>query len=548
MIHSDFLVIGGGIAGLTFALEAAKKGSVVVLSKKSFELSSTAWAQGGIAAVAEKDDSPELHINDTLIAGAGLCDEKIVRIVVEEGPERVAELISRGIEFDKFISSDSNSSDTTSNYHLHREGGHSRRRIFHSSDATGREIQVKLIKAATAHPNIKLIENAHAIDLVTSRQTHLTSQQRTHRALGAYVLLKGNDQDKSSIQLFLANNILMSTGGAGKVYLYTSNPDVATGDGIAMSYRAGASVANMEFFQFHPTCLYNPKAKSYLITEAMRGEGAILTRIDGTRFMPSYHQLAEMAPRDIVARAIDREMKMSGDDYVLLDIRMKGVDFISSHFPTIYSTCLDFGIDITKDPIPVVPAAHFCCGGIVTDEFGLTDIANLYAAGECAYTGLHGANRLASNSLLEGIVFGYRAARHAIDNPSPPLTAEDIREIPEWSSEGVLPSDEQVTISQCWHEIRTFMWNYVGIVRSDKRLERALRRSQLISSEIHEYYWNFLISSNLLELRNISVVAELIIKSSQARRESRGLHYNLSCPQTNPLLAQQTTILKKEIQ
>jgi L-aspartate oxidase len=548
MIVSNYLVVGGGIAGLTFALEVANHRTVTVLFKRSLHTSSTAWAQGGVAAVTEKNDSEDLHIQDTLVSGAGLCDERIVRMVVSEGPARIAELIARGVEFDQTGSS----SPESTKYHLHQEGGHSRRRIFHSHDATGMEIQCKLIDAAKAHPNIKLIENAHAVDLITSSRLHPNTPVK-NRALGVYALLVDPDAPsghsstsnlKPNVELFVANNILMATGGAGKVYLYTSNPDVATGDGIAMCFRAGARVANMEFFQFHPTCLYNPLAKSFLITEAMRGEGAVLKRIDGTRFMPNHHKLAEMASRDIVARAIDHELKSTGDDYVLLDIRHRGADFIKAHFPTIYATCLSLGLDITKDPIPVVPAAHFCCGGVVTDENGCTDIPHLYAAGECAFTGLHGANRLASNSLLEGLVFGYRAARHALTKASQTeLTPEEIAQIPEWNSEGISPSDEQVTISQCWHEIRTFMWNYVGIVRSDKRLSRALRRSDLIAKEIDEYYWNFLLTPNLLELRNISVVANLIIKSSQLRRESRGLHFNLDCPLLDPTDHPQPTIL-----
>jgi len=548
MIVSNYLVVGGGIAGLTFALEVANHGTVTVLFKRTLHISSTAWAQGGVAAVTEKNDSEELHIEDTLVAGAMLCDEKIVRMVVTEGPARIADLIARGVQFDQT----DNSSPESTKYHLHQEGGHSRRRIFHSHDATGLEIQSKLIDAAKIHPNIRLIENAHAVDLITSSRLH-PNRSIKNRALGVYALLVDPDATPETphtpdpnpkVELFVANNILMATGGAGKVYLYTSNPDVATGDGIAMCYRAGARVANMEFFQFHPTCLYNPSAKSFLITEAMRGEGAVLKRIDGTRFMPSHHKLAEMAPRDIVARAIDHELKITGDDYVLLDIRHRGADFIKAHFPTIYATCLSLGLDITKDPIPVVPAAHFCCGGVVTDENGCTDIPHLYAAGECAHTGLHGANRLASNSLLEGLVFGYRAAHHAIvANAQTELTNEEIAQIPEWNSEGISPSDEQVTISQCWHEIRTFMWNYVGIVRSDKRLSRALRRSELIAKEIHEYYWNFLLTPNLLELRNLSVVADLIIRSSQLRRESRGLHFNLDCPSLDQTQPPQPTII-----
>jgi L-aspartate oxidase len=514
MKQFDFLVIGGGIAGLTFALEAAKAGTVAVLFKKSPRRSSTSWAQGGIAAVTTANDSTELHIRDTLTAGAGLCDEAVVRLVVEEGPARVAQLVERGVEFDR--------EGASHEYHLHKEGGHSRRRIFHAADATGYEIQTKLLKAAHDSDRITLFEQASAIDLIT---THKLTPQKVgqNEVLGAYVLT-----ESGSIERFLASKTLMATGGAGKVYLYTSNPDVATGDGIAMGFRAGARVANMEFFQFHPTCLYNPDAKSFLITEAMRGEGAVLTRIDGTRFMPDYHPQAELAPRDIVARAIDHELKVHGDDYVLLDIRHRGPEFIKSHFPTIHSNCLNYGLDITTEPIPVVPAAHFCCGGILTDQDGLTDLKNLYAAGECAYTGLHGANRLASNSLLEGVVFGHRAAVHACANLQP--LPEVV--VPEWNATGVTHADEQVTISQCWDEIRTFMWNYVGIVRSNKRLSRALRRSGILEAEIQEYYWNFHVIPDLLELRNISLVSSLIIRSALARHESRGLHYNLDWPET----------------
>jgi L-aspartate oxidase len=550
MNYSDFLVVGGGIAGLTFALEAAEKGSVTVLFKRAFTASSTSWAQGGVAAVQNKDDSKELHIQDTFTAGGGLCDDEIVRLVVDEGPERIRDLIARGVEFDK-VKPSSKKAHRKEEYHLHQEGGHSRRRIFHSTDATGMEIQQKLIKAVQAHPNITLFEHTTAIDLITKRKlSHLASSsnsftRRSNRVYGTYALVHYPDNQKAPVvEAFTAGNTLMATGGAGKVYLYTSNPDVATGDGIAMAYRAGTPVANMEFFQFHPTCLYNPSAKSFLITEAMRGEGAYLTRIDGFRFMPGYHPLAELAPRDVVARAIDHELKAHGDDFVFLDIRHRGADFIKTHFPTIFSTCLHYGLDITKNPIPVVPAAHFCCGGILTDKNGATDLLNLYAAGECAYTGLHGANRLASNSLLEGIVFGYRAAQHAISLfEESKLTPEEILAIPKWNTEGVCPSDEQVTIAQGWQEIRTFMWNYVGIVRSDKRLARALRRSCLIEQEIKEYYWNFDITSDLLELRNLSVLADLIIRSALLRKESRGLHFNLDYPNQDDIRSKKPTIL-----
>ncbi len=501
MKEFDFLVIGGGIAGLSFALEVAKHGRVAVLFKKGLSESSTAWAQGGIAAVSEADDNFDLHIHDTLVAGAGICNEEIVNLVVQEGPARIQKLIELGTHFDLMPDSQK--------YHLHKEGGHSKRRIFHAADATGYEIQRALLAATSAHSQIEIFPFSTS----------------PNRVLGAYVLCE--DQ---SIEIFSAPRVLVATGGAGKVYLYTSNPDVATGDGIAMCHRAGVSVANMEFFQFHPTCLFHPKAKNFLITEAMRGEGAYLLRAAGTRFMPDYDPRAELAPRDIVARAIDYEMKSRGDECVYLDITHRGADFIKQHFPTIYERCLSFGIDITQSPIPVVPAAHYCCGGVVSDRDGATSVAGLYVAGECAHTGLHGANRLASNSLLEGVVFGYRAAQHA---SSFKVKVSSVQQIPAWDAGNAVDSDEQVVITQNWEEIRRFMWNYVGIVRTNKRLQRALRRCELIKSEIEEYYWNFTVTSDLLELRNLCLVAELVIRCALSRKESRGLHYNLDYPATS---------------
>ncbi|MCL4136941.1 UNVERIFIED_CONTAM: hypothetical protein GTU68_003574 [Idotea baltica] len=493
----DFLVVGGGVSGLSYALKVAKKGSVAVLFKKKLYDCSTSWAQGGIAAVSTEDDDPELHKQDTLRSGAGICDEKIVDIVVNEGPERVEELIKLGASFDK--SGDS--------YHLHQEGGHSRRRIFHSADTTGWEIQKTLLEACCA------------IDILTSEKLGLSEDNTAH---GVYVLMPNK-----KIELFLAKKILIATGGSGKLYIYTSNPDVATGDGIAMCHRAGVEVKNMEFFQFHPTCLYHPEARTFLITEAMRGEGAILKRINGDRFMPNYHPDGELAPRDIVARAIDNEIKTYGDDYVYLDISHRDEKFIKEHFPAIYKKCLEYGFDITKTPIPVVPAAHYCCGGVVSGEHGETTIKNLYVAGECAHTGLHGANRLASNSLLEGLVFADRAAKHSLENLS---ESKILDKYPAWDSGTATNSDERVIIAQNWDEIRRLMWNYVGIVRSNKRLDRALRRSELISQEINQYYWDFIITSDLIELRNLSLLAELTIKSAIKRKESVGLHYNIDYP------------------
>lgn len=525
MHRYDFLVIGGGIAGMSFALRAAEVGKVAVLSKRELTVSSTAWAQGGVAAVTNSDDNFDLHIQDTLVAGAGLCNREVVELVVREAPKRIQELIERGVVFDR----ESDGSD----YHLHREGGHSRRRIYHAADATGFEIQRALNAAAMAHPNIHLMQGFHAIDLLTSRKFSV-DEEASNRCVGAYVLFPDG-----AIHPVLADKVLMATGGAGKVYLYTSNPDVATGDGIAMCFRAGCSVANMEFFQFHPTCLYHPKAKSFLITEAMRGEGAKLKRINGETFMERYHDLAELAPRDIVARAIDSEMKRHGEEHVLLDLTHRGPDFIKAHFPTIYQRCLEFGIDITKEPIPVVPAAHYCCGGVVVDEFARTPIRNLYAAGECAHTGLHGANRLASNSLIEGLVFGFRAAEHAVSH----LYRQPLDfDIPAWDRGSSVPSDEAVMITQNWDEIRRSMWNFVGIVRSDRRLERALHRSDLIEKEIQEYYWSYHVTPDLLELRNLSLISRLVILSAMQRKESRGLHYTLDYPETKGELAHDTMV------
>lgn len=519
----DFLVIGGGIAGLTYALKVAQYGTVAVLCKRGPMDSSTAYAQGGIAVVEDPNDSFDLHIGDTLKAGAGICRRDVVEVVVHEAPERIKELVSRGINFDHLKGV----------FDLHREGGHSRRRIVHTADSTGLEVQRGLLAAAALEQNIKLFCNAFAVDLITSHKTGI-EKSSSNRVLGAFVLL-----EDGRIETFLAKKTLVATGGAGKIYRYTTNPDVATGDGIAMCFRAGVPVANMEFFQFHPTCLYHPVEKSFLITEAMRGEGAKLLRLNGERFMPSYHELAELAPRDVVAQAIDNEMKKHGEEHVLLDITHRGHDFIVEHFPMIYEKCLNLGIDITKEPVPVVPAAHYCCGGAISDIQGRTNIKDLYVAGETAYTGLHGANRLASNSLLEGLVFGHRAAEESVTTMGP---VPDLSPAPAWNIGSARDSDEDVVIVQTWGEIRRFMWNYVGIVRTNKRLERALRRSNLLQREIEEYYWNFIPATDLLELRNLSLISSLVINSAIMRKESRGLHYNLDYPQTSDLFEKETII------
>lgn len=529
--HFDFVVLGSGIAGLSFALKAAERGRVAIITKKNRAESNTNYAQGGIAAVVAKDDSFELHVSDTLEAGAGLCHEDVVRTIVEEGPARIAELIELGMQFSE---RDDPKHPGSKQLDLGKEGGHTRRRILHAKDVTGREIERALLNAISRNKRIEIFENHFAIDLIT---THKLGLDGENRCLGAYVLEKKN----SEVLTFAADHVLLATGGCGKVYLYTTNPDIATGDGVAMAYRAGAAVANMEFVQFHPTCLYHPRAKSFLITEAVRGEGGVLKTLSSHEFMNSYHPMASLAPRDIVARAIDNEMKKSGSDHVWLDITHKPARFLIDRFPNIYKTCLEFGIDMTKEPIPVVPAAHYQCGGVLTKVDGETEIRNLYAVGEVACTGLHGANRLASNSLLEALVCSHRAAEKMLSQRQ----STDRIPMPVWQSGNASDPDELVVISHNWDEIRRMMWDYVGIVRTNKRLQRALKRIENLQSEIHEYYWDFKVASDLLELRNIAVVAELIIRSALERRESRGLHFNLDWPEQNPDLAQRDTVLRR---
>ncbi|MGD8615051.1 MAG: L-aspartate oxidase [Gammaproteobacteria bacterium] len=522
----DVLIIGSGAAGLTLALRLAGRTRVAVLAKGPIQEGNTYYAQGGISAVLDREDSIESHIADTMAAGAGLCHPDAVRYTVEHGPEAVQWLVDMGVAFTRQKTNGDN------NFHLTREGGHQHRRVIHAADATGRAVQTSLIDTARGRDNIDLFEQHIAVDLITGKRVGKSA----NRCVGAYVL----DRGKGRVEVFRARFVVLATGGASKVYLYTSNPDTATGDGIAMAWRAGCSIANMEFNQFHPTCLYHPLAKSFLITEAVRGEGGKLLLPDGEPFMQRFDPRGELAPRDIVARAIDHEMKRLGYDHVLLDISHKSAAFTHEHFPTVQRRCLELGIDMTREPIPVVPAAHYTCGGIRTDLRGRSDIDRLYAVGESACTGLHGANRMASNSLLECLVFASAAAADIegrLDaTPLPPA-------LPEWDESQVTDSDEEVVVSHNWDELRRFMWDYVGIVRTDKRLQRARRRVELLRREIQEYYGNFRVTNDLLELRNLVQVAELIIRSAQLRRESRGLHYTLDCPEPDDSRPPQDTVL-----
>ncbi len=521
-IQTDYLVIGSGIAGLSFALEAAKSGKVSIVTKKEMMEGSTNYAQGGIASVFDPEDQFEYHIKDTLESGQGLCHEDVVRMVVHDGPARIKGLMDFGVQFTL-------NNEDSATLDLGREGGHSKRRIVHTKDLTGREVERILLERAQEDKNIRIYENHMAIDFITKSKMikrGIITSETSETCWGAYVL----DVEQDRVITFMARVTVLSTGGAGKVYRYTSNPDIATGDGVAVGFRAGVKVANMEFVQFHPTCLYHPLAKNFLISEAVRGEGGFLVDKKGRRFMEDYHPLKDLAFRDIVARSIDMELKKSGDECVYLQICHKPPAFVKDHFPHIYETCLGFQIDITKDPIPVVPAAHYMCGGLLTDKDGLTNINNLYAVGEVACTGIHGANRLASNSLLEALVFAKRAAEKASNELEDIKNQRPFPKAPQWDPGSARDSEELVVVSHNWEEIRSFMWNYVGIVRTNKRLERAKRRVELIQDEIREYYWNFFVTRDLLELRNLAMVAELIISCALLRKESRGLHYNLDYP------------------
>jgi L-aspartate oxidase len=526
----DVLVIGSGIAGLHYSLRVAEQHTVAVVTKKFAADSATNRAQGGIAAVLSNDDSFENHVRDTLVAGDGVCHESVVKHVVERGPAMIEALLEFGTDFD--APRDPKAEDS---FDLGREGGHSHRRILHHRDATGREIERALLARADAHPNIRLFEHHCAIDLLTARKS---GRGGGNQVLGAYVL----EAKTGDVLCFQARVTMLATGGCGKVYLYTTNPDIATGDGMAMAYRAGATMANMEFVQFHPTSLYHPQAKSALISEAMRGEGGILRSQAGEPFMERYHEMKDLAPRDIVARAIDTELKRSGEQWVNLDITHREADFLRERFPNINETCLEFGIDLTTQPIPVVPAAHYCCGGVRTDLRGETDLPNLFAAGEVACTGLHGANRLASNSLLEALVFADAAADETISRLRD--VPDDVGDLPAWETGDAKESDEAVVITQNWDEIRHFMWNYVGIVRSDRRLLRAQRRIELLRQEIRDYYWDFKLTLDLLELRNLATVAKLVIDCAMDRKESRGLHYNVDYPERDDVRFRCDTILR----
>ncbi|HAW7742965.1 TPA: L-aspartate oxidase [Escherichia coli] len=515
--HScDVLIIGSGAAGLSLALRLADQHQVIVLSKGPVTEGSTFYAQGGIAAVFDETDSIDSHVEDTLIAGAGICDRHAVEFVASNARSCVQWLIDQGVLFDTHVQPNGEES-----YHLTREGGHSHRRILHAADATGREVQSTLMSKAQNHPNIRVLERSNAVDLIVSDKIGLPG---TRRVVGAWVW----NRNKETVETCHAKAVVLATGGASKVYQYTTNPDISSGDGIAMAWRAGCRVANLEFNQFHPTALYHPQARNFLLTEALRGEGAYLKRPDGTRFMPDFDERGELAPRDIVARAIDHEMKRLGADCMFLDISHKPADFIRQHFPMIYEKLLGLGIDLTQEPVPIVPAAHYTCGGVMVDDHGRTDVEGLYAIGEVSYTGLHGANRMASNSLLECLVYGWSAAED-ITRRMP--DAHGVSTLPPWDESRVENPDERVVIQHNWHELRLFMWDYVGIVRTTKRLERALRRITMLQQEIDEYYAHFRVSNNLLELRNLVQVAELIVRCAMMRKESRGLHFTLDYPE-----------------
>ncbi len=533
--ETDFLVIGSGIAGLFYSLKVSKYGSVAIVTKRNIEESATKYAQGGIASVTSAEDSYKLHIDDTIEAGAGICDPDIVRIIVENGPGMIRELLELGANFSRLAGKEG-----SAGFDLSMEGGHSKHRIIHASDLTGLEIERVLIDAVKKNNNIQIFENHIAVDIIKQSKNFSELQQKNGEdvALGCYAL----DKKSGKIETFLSPSTLLATGGIGKVYLYTSNPDIATGDGIAMAYRAGAKIANMEFIQFHPTCLYHSEAKSFLISEAVRGEGGILKTKDGRTFMENYHSMGCLAPRDVVARAIDFEMKKTGDDFICLDTTHIPGYRIRERFPNLYKKCLDFGIDMSTTPIPIVPAAHYSCGGVKVDSFGKSSIHGLYAAGETACSGVHGANRLASNSLLEALVLSNRAAQSVINdlkNEKP-----SFQSIPPWDKGNAVDSDEMVVVSHNWDEIRRIMWNYVGVVRSDKRLNRAKRRIEILQEEIKEYYWDFVITNDLIELRNIATVAELVIKSAMSRKESRGLHFNLDIPHRNDKKWKRDTIFE----
>jgi L-aspartate oxidase len=528
----DVLVIGSGAAGLSLALHVADHASVAVLSKNKLSSGSTSWAQGGIAAVLDDRDTKESHIEDTLNAGGGLCEYDAVKFVVDQGKEAINWLIENGADFTKESREDKQKA-VEGDYHLTKEGGHSFRRVIHSADATGKEVQISLEKKVKAHPNITLFENHMAVDLISNDRRNI----KTQKCVGAYIL----DTKNGKVEVFRAKSTVIATGGASRAYLYTSNPDGSTGDGIAMAWRMGCRVANMEFNQFHPTCLYHPEARTFLLTEALRGEGAYLRLPNGDRFMDRFDKRAELAPRDIVAHAIDHEMKRLGVECLYLDISHKNDEFIMEHFPTIYKRCLKLGFDLTKEPIPIVPAAHYTCGGVITDLKARTDVKNLYAIGEVAHTGLHGANRMASNSLLECLVFANAAGKDIVKLIKKEKFSTTIKP---WDESRVADSDEEVVVSHNWNELRHFMWDYVGIVRSTRRLQRAARRIEMLAGEIREYYGAFRITSDLLELRNLVTVSDLIVHSALQRTESRGLHHTLDFPDRDPDMDGRNTVLK----